>query len=334
MSKGKTIALRRLASTRVTLLSLLLAAAAVLFSEVGLKGYFLALPAMLLLANLLAAVMTNTKLQRSKGLLGFHLALALLSLLVVADRLMALDGHVEVTEGTFFDPGQVTADVGPLHEWRLDRVRFSQGEFGIAYAPKMKRRDTVSQVVVPLDGGRWQAIDVGDDTPLVLAGYRFYTSFNKGFAPIVTFTSPSGHTQNGSVHLPSYPLNHYRQGNTWHPEGAAHPVKLWLHIPQAPYTEDAAWSFRKPAGARLVVLDGKSRHELREGQTAKLSEGRLRYDGLRTWMGYTISYNPLVPWILATAAIALLFLLWHILERMRQSPWDRGSSGKVRAHGA
>ena len=64
-----------------------------------------------------------------------------------------------------------------------------------------------------------------------------------------------------------------------------------------------------------------ARHELRPGDDIALGPGRLRYEELRTWMGYTIAYNPIVPWMLATVAVAVLCLAWHVLGKMVATPW-------------
>jgi cytochrome c biogenesis protein len=235
---------------------------------------------------------------------------------------MAFYGHVEISEGAAFDPTLVEASAGPLHPWRLDRVRFAQGGFDISYAPGMKRRDTRSEVFVPDGHNSWQRTHVGDDKPLMAAGYRFYTSFNKGFAPVLTYVAPNGLAHSGAVHLPSYPLNYFKQGNDWVLPGTGQRVKLWLHLPKPVYDEAGAWRFRKPDDARLVLIDGERRYELRPGDTLTVRGGLLRYEELRSWMGYTISYNPFVPWMLAAAALGVLALGWHVAAKFHGTPWD------------
>ena len=322
--------LRKLASLRVTLACIGAAAFVALFG--GGEGSWpvgvtIAIPFGILVLNLLAALAVKVTLRSSFGLFGFHLALAVLALLAAADRLTGLTGHIEVTEGVSFDPALVEAEVGPFHPWGLDRVQFRQGGFEIDYDPGMKRRDTVSTVYLPGAGGAPHRMEVGDDTPLVIGDYRFYTSFNKGFAPLVTFTDNAGTAHSGAVHLPSYPLNYYKQGNDWNLPGTEKPVKLWLHLPDEVYVEDDAWRFRKPENAVLVVIADGARHEIRPGETVSLGNGHLRYDELRSWMGYTIAYNPVVPWMLAAVAVAILCLAWHVIGKFWTAPWD----GEARA---
>jgi cytochrome c biogenesis protein len=320
---------RGLASLRLTLACLVAAGAVALAGEIGgwPVGSLLAIPFAVLCLNLLASIATSPRLRCQAGLLIFHLALAGLAMLAAVDRLVRLTGHVEVTEGTAFDAGLVVAQPGPLHRWRLDEVRFVQAGFTVDYAPGVRRRETVSTVLVPRADGGWRRVDVGDDQPLVAGRYRFYTSFNKGFAPLLSYTDARGITRQGTVHLPSYPLNYYRQGNEWILPDESKVVKLWLRLPEPVYVEDAAWRFRKPEDAVLVVMDGETRHELRPGGAVALGDGVLRYEGLRTWMGYTISYNPVAPWMLAAAVVGVLGFAWHVGGKLRGTPWQKPHPG-------
>jgi cytochrome c biogenesis protein len=250
------------------------------------------------------------------------LALALLAILIAADRLTAFYGHIEVTEGTAFDPRLVKGEGGPLHDRAFTAIAFVQGPFEIDYAPGMKRRDTRSRIMVPNGSGGWREEIVGDDKPLVLAGYRFYSSFNKGFAPVLEFIDSRGVKQLGAVHLPSYPLNHFKQGNDWQVPGSSRNVKLWLQIPEEVYKVEDAWEFALPKDPQLVVIDSETRRELSIGESLSLPDGNLRFHQLRSWMGYSISYNPLIPWIIAAVCLAVAALAWHGIAKMRQQPWD------------
>lgn len=336
MTDAIHIFVRGLASLWLTLACLVLSAAIALAGEFGdLRiSVWIAAPFAGLGLNLLAALAVTPKLRRQGGLLGFHLALAGLALLAAADQLVSLNGHVEITDGAPFDAGMVVAEAGPLHPWRLDRVHFVQAGFEIDYLPQMKRGETRSTVLLPAGGGEWREVIVGDDNPVVIGAYRFYTSFNKGFAPVLTYADRRGRAQTGSVHLPSYPLNYYRQGNEWTLPDGAGKVKLWLNIPAPVYDPESSWRFRKPEGAVLVVMDGDERHELRPGESIDLAAGRLRYDELRSWMGYTISYNPLTPWILAAAAVGILCLAWHMARRFRRVSWRAVGAGGEAADAA
>jgi len=282
------------------------------------------LPVAGLFINLIAALAAYATLRTQPMLFAFHAMLAVLALLIGLDRLTALKGHVEVTEGASFDASLAQIEAGPLHPYALDDVAFVQGGFEIQYLPGMKRRETISQVRIPAGAGEWQEARVGDDDPLIAGNYRFYTSFNKGFAPVITYTNASGQSVTGAVHMPSYPLRDFDQGNEWTPPGWSRdrePVKLWLSLGEPIYDENTAWTFRKPADPALVVIDGEERHELTLGQGVALAGGgTIRFDDLRSWMGYTITANLFNAWMLAVVLAACLALAAHLWEKFQSRP--------------
>jgi hypothetical protein len=304
------------ASLWVTLIAilaaaLLLAASRFLEREVGV---WIAGPFALLFFNLAAALAVNERMRAKPGLLVFHIGLAVLALLAAWGRLSLFDGRVEVSEGQSFDPAlAIVRETGPLHRNRLGEVDFIQQDFSVDYAPGMKRRHTVSRVAVPSERGKRMTVTVGDDVPLIVAGYRFYTSANRGFAPLIAFTGPRGETVAGLVHMPSYPINEDNQGETWRIPGSGRQIALWLHLPTPVFDEGRAWSFTKPADARLVVIDGATRTELALGEETDLPEGRLAYLELRSWMGYVINSDPSLPWLAAAALVAAGGIVWHAL---------------------
>lgn len=308
--------LRRLGSVEIT--SALIA----LCATVAIAGiYFpirtsdwMVFPVALMLANLLAALATNVRLKSEPTLYAFHVALAVLIMIIGLDRMNSMSGRVEVTEGSMFNASTVTAEVGLMHDLRLDEVKFLQGPFEINYAPGMKRRETVSIIRIPQQNSVWREERIGDDTPLIVGNYRFYTTHNKGFAPLLTYVSANGAAQTGVIHLPSYPINESNQGQVWTPPGATKPLKVWLHIEEPVFDKDKAWKFVKPVNTRLVVIDGEERHELEFGQSVALGSAQLRYDGMRSWMGYTIVSQPMTHWIAAAGIIACLALLGYVLS--------------------
>jgi cytochrome c biogenesis protein len=287
-------------------------------------GDWMVLPLAGLFINLLAGLVAHATLRAQPMLFAFHAMLAVLALLIGLDRLTALKGHVEITEGAMFDPSLAVIEAGPLHPYALDQITFVQGAFEIQYLPGMKRRETVSLLRVPGAAGEWHEARVGDDDPLIFGNYRFYTSFNKGFAPVITYTSADGQSVTGAVHMPSYPLRDFDQGNEWIPPGWGpdrDPVKLWLSLAEPVYDENAAWTFRKPKNPTLVVIDGEERRELTLGQGAAITGGgTIRFDGLRSWMGYTITANLFNAWMMAVAITACLALAVHLLEKLLPRP--------------
>jgi len=318
--------LRLIGGHRVTLWVIALGAALVLGGIAGVIdiGVWAWVPGVAALINLAAALVAYPTLRGQPWLFAFHALAGVLLLTAMLDQLTAFRGKVEITEGQAFAPELVDYESGPLHRLELDEVHFVQGGFSIQYAPGMKRRETRSEVLLPDGAGSWTGRSVGDETPLVAAGYRFYTTFNKGFAPVLTFVDRAGRRAPGAVHMPSYPLFSHRQANAWTPPGGA-PVMLWLSVPEPVYDAQAAWTFIPPRDPELVVIRDGRRHPLRPGESVSLPEGRVAFDDLRLWMGYTVVSNSLAPWMMALALAAGGCLALHIMTRRTPAPATRAA---------
>lgn len=304
--------LRALAAPRLTLAGMALLGAAVVASHitpVAPAGWLLAALALLAL-NLACALLSNARLRRG-GLLVFHLALLGLVLLVGAGRLLRFDGRVEVVQGSAFAAADAeTLRRGPLHPFRLQRVRFVQGPFSVDYAAGLNRSTTRSHVWVQAADGRWTPAEVGDDKPLLLEGYRFYTTSNKGFAPLITWTPAGGRPGSGTLNMPSYPLYEWNQKSRWTPPGGTG-IAFELHI-KTNYSLHSGWALDgKSHQTSLTLISANRRFDLKPGETARLPEGSLRFDELRTWMGYGIFYDPTLPWLFAVAVTGVGGLVWH-----------------------
>ena len=68
------------------------------------------------------------------------------------------------------------------------------------------------------------------------------------------------------------------------------------------------------------------------GQHVKLANGTLGFTEIRTWMGYTVFYDPSVLWMLAAVGVGVAGLAWHIFDKFRKSPWDLDIPTKSSAH--
>lgn len=311
--------LRQLASLRLTLVGMgLLGVGAALSYDnpVGTPAWVLVLPLALLSVNLFAAILSNPHINRRGGLLLFHVGLLLIVVLAAVGRLTHMEGRIELTEGTAFAAGDLT-DVrqGPWHTGALDRVEFMQGPYTVDYSAGMARGPTRSQVMIPDGRGGWERRTVGDDTPLVLEGYRFYTTFNKGFAPILTWIPDQGAPATGSVHMPPYPLFEHRQANRWTPPGSEE-IRFWLQLeagmdPAADWRLDPVHS----TGVLVVRTAGERRVELRPGESLRLDGGMLRYERLSSWMGYKLFYDPTLQWLFVAAMIAVFGLAAHFWRK-------------------
>lgn len=319
-----------LASSRLTLVGFALLGAGVLatYSKPDASAAPMVLPLALLALNLAAALAVRPELRRG-GLGLFHAALLALLLLVATGRMTHFDGRVEVAEGAMLDPDRIeVTGSGPWHGDRWRRLQFRQGPYQVDYAAGVKRARTRSSVW-PVDdqngaqngaqtGAQSGVPDlVGDDTPLVLDGYRFYTTHNKGLAPMLTWQPAGGAAVQGVLHMPSYPLFDYQQENRWTaPDGTA--LRFWLRIEQ-PLPEHVAWTLDPHTlPAVLVVEAGGVRSELKPGDSVALRGATLRYDRLTGWMGYRIFYDPTLLPLFVVALLGVLGLAWHLWKRSAQ----------------
>ena len=319
---------RYLASTKFTLLGmglLGLGAALSYDNPVATPAWVLVVPLALLAINLLAAIVSNSRINRRGGLLIFHLALLGIVILAAVGRLTHMEAHIEMVEGSAFSVEDLE-DVrrGPWHSGRLERVRFIQGPYTVDYAQGMVRGPTRSQVLVPDSQGGWERRVVGDDKPLILEGYRFYTTFNKGFAAVLTWMPDGGPPVTGTVHMPSYPLFDFRQANRWTPPGGEE-IKFWLQL-ETGLKADESWTLApRRARALLVLRSAGQRLELRPGGSARLAGGRLRYEGLSSWMGYKLFYDPTLQWLFVTAILGVMGLAAHFWNKFASHPWPQNN---------
>lgn len=325
--------IRALGSIRLALVGMLLLAIGATLSydnPVGTPVWVLVAPLAFLAVNLLAAIATNPRINRRGGLLVFHLGLLAIIVLAGIGRLTHLDAQLEITEGAAFSPSDMThLAKGPWHSGALEQLAFVQGSFTVDYSPGMVRGLTHSTVFIPQDTARpsgptndsqsWQTKVVGDDRPLKLEGYRFYTTFNKGFAPVLTWIPDGGgEALSGTIHMPSYPLFDYKQDSSWTPpneKGGSKEIKFWLRL-KTGLREDAAWVLDgKTAAGVLVVNVDDRRVELEPGQSAHVPGGTLRYERLTTWMGYKVFYDPTLYWLFGAAIMAILGLGTHFWRK-------------------
>lgn len=312
------------------LASLKLTAAAIALLAAGVAGSYvapepalwaIAAPLALLALNLVAAIVRHPSFRRQAALLVFHLALAALALLAAAGQLMSLNGRVELTAGEAFAGELLDTARGPLHLQRLHRVWFLNEGFEIDYAAKMKRGETRNTIRWRDEAGNERVSVIGDQTPLVVHGYRFYTTPNKGFAPLFTWQPERGAPRLGSVHLPSYPAWHKVQAAEWTPPGLAAPLTLSLHIEERVAEAEAPWRLKLPVLHHVELEIQGLRHRLEPGGVLELGAGRLRYEGLSTWMGYQVFADWTLPWMLAAALLAAASLAWHFWRRFFAQPW-------------
>jgi cytochrome c biogenesis protein len=282
-------------------------------------------PLAALAANLLAAMAVDPRFRSQGGLLVFHICLLIVMLLVGAQMLVSLDARVEIAEGQAFEPEAVQVRAsGPLHPpGRIESVGFGQGPVAVEFGPGLVRGRTRSQVT--LDDGR--SMVFGDTKPLVIRGFRFYTTSNKGFAALLTWRGDHGPEHAGAIHFDPYPLRDWNQVKAWTtPAGEQVEIEL---VAERPVPERVAWVLdRSGAGSAsaLVLRTAAGSVELRRGQSISLDGGRLRFDDLRMWMGYRIVFDPTLPWLLAAGMVGVFGLGWHFQRKL----WFRSAAGPKR----
>lgn len=317
--------LHALASLKLTLLALVMLAFAVLYAYLSMVSATLVLlvPLALLALNLLAALWNRPIFRRQIPLLVFHLGLLSIVLLIAVGRLTYLKGQLELAQGEVFGGTLSQFEAGPWHPFRLDRLSFVNEGFDIGYSVGVQREKTVNQVSFRDALGQLQQIEIGDQKPLVLSGYRFYTTPNKGYAPTFYWhPRGGGDPVLGSVHLPSYPANEYSQAQEWTLPGTD--IRIWtlLQFNEVILDPDKPSEFRLPEKHQLIVRMGEKRHELLPGQALELSQGRLVYLGLRSWMGYQVFYDWTIHWLLLASAVSVVALAWYFWRKFGARPWD------------
>ena len=318
--------LTRFASLKLTLAVLVLLGVGVLANDPAASGtaWLVAGPLFLGALNLSAAVLTNPVFRQQTALLTFHLALLALVLLAAAGRLTYLKGQLELAEGETFN-GQLTqSESGPWHRLQIERAQFVNEGFTIRYEKGVRRAATRNTVSWLDDSGGVQRATIGDQEPLIRHGYRFYTSFNKGFAPVFVWHPADGSApRRGAVNLPSYPIHEYRQALEWQLPGT--PAKIWtmLQFDEVVLDPEQVSQFRLPEKHTLVVRIGEARHELAPGASLTLAQGVLVYERLSTWMGYTVFHDWTLPWLFVACMLAVASMAWHFWQKCAAQPWDR-----------
>ena len=307
------------ASNRTTLILLVILSIAItIYYQVSLQQrlWIIAVPTFLLILNFMLALATRDILKNSWPLMIFHFALIALVLLVFAGKLSFFSGTLELAESEEFAGQMENIEQGPWHSYGLSETRFTNLGFQIRYREGIKRDRTINKIALNLHDGQQQTLEIGDHVPLVIGHYRFYTSHNKGYAPVFEWR-PSSSTQAvvGSIHLPAYPVHEYRQALEWGVPGTD--LKLWtmLNIEENVLPSDREFQFQVPEQHQLIVRHLDNRYALRPGDEINLPGGRLTYLKLTTWMGYKVDYDWTRPWLLSTVLIGLTGLFFHFIVK-------------------
>jgi hypothetical protein len=185
-----------------------------------------------------------------------------------------------------------------------------------------RRGETHNQVHWLDDKEVWHAEVIGDSYPLEILGYHFFTTANKGYAPLFVWTPAGGAPITGSIHLPSYPLNEFKQYLEWTPPGSN--LKLWtqLQFDEVIIDPYKTSQFRLPEQHKIVIRQGNDRYELQPGGQVSLPGGVLAYQELSTWMGYNVDNDWTIGWLFAACGVAMASLAWHFWQKFAARPWQ------------
>ncbi len=316
---------RAAASLKLTLLGLLLLGVAAWLVQARTQGavYWLVAALLLLAWNLICAIVVDRRFRARGALLGFHICLLVLVLLLAVGSLMRLEGTVELAEGQSFAPELVEVFTqGPWHAWALASEAFEQGPITVNYGPGVMRQRTRSQAWIQGDAGERALVEVEEGAPLVVQGYRFYTTSNKGYSIALRWEGDDGTMALGAVNLPSYPLMASEQRNSWRTPGGE---ELELGVELQGVEESKSWVLRSEGvDAQLRVAHGEEVRQLKRGEVLALRGGRLYFEGLRMWMGYLVYYDPTLPYLFAASVGAVLLMALHF----RAALWMQPISGQ------
>lgn len=329
-----------LASNRFTLLSLLVLATGILiyylFAPPG-RLWFIVIPSLLLIANFLFAIAKRGILKNNWPLMVFHFALIMLVMLILLGQMSFFQGTLELGENEVFGGDQRQLDNvrnGPWHHYALADAKFSNLGFRINYHTGIKRDRTVNRISVDSGAAGRRVVEIGDHVPLIIGHYRFYTTHNKGYAPVFEWLPSGADTAlTGSIHLPAYPINEYRQALDWRIPGSDRRLWTMLKIDENVLPEGRSFEFRIPRYHRIIVRVDDQRYEMKPGDRIRLADGVLRYRELSTWMGYKIDYDWTRPWLLASAIFGLIALFVHYIFKFSLLRSDRLQGKLLPRHG-
>ena len=313
-----------LASRRLTVLFFLLTGGtslAVALEKMPATELMLA-PFLLLVANIGAAIFSSARFRADLPLLLFHLCLVALVMLIGLARLVYMEGAATLSAGTAFEGELQLVQHGILHPGRVQDLRFANDGFNEQFFRRGTYRATYNRVRWMDGDGQWHQAEIGDDRPLILHGYRIYTTSNRGFAPLFHWLPAEGKDASegvyGTVQLDDNPQETLAPSMKWELPGGI-PARAILNIKKAeapsPRQEEAD-RYTAELEHTLTLTIGDARHELKPGAQVVLPAGTLTYVRLESWMGYQISYDPTQPWIMGTILVGIASLIWFYWRRI------------------
>lgn len=284
-------------------------------------------PLLLLALNLVAALLTRPRFRNDLPLLVMHLALIAFLLMLVVSLLTRYEAQVVLGEGQAFSGVEMRAEARATgYPGGVESLRFVNEGVLRAYNPDGTLRARYNMV-------RWQQDDVQrrsklGKAPLVIDGHAIYATRNWGHTALLLWQS-----EDGGAHYTNLSFAPWREGidqfgERWQPVEGARP--LWIGLEFGDMALDPLHDGRAPGdapdGVRLVVRDGTDRWLLAPGDSLALPGlGLLGYQGLTSWMGYDVIYDPIKSSLLAVSLVLVLAMTGFYLRRVRTGSWRRRS---------
>lgn len=319
-----------IASPKLSAAFFLVAAAGAFWASTPGRSATLAMvaPFSLLAINLLAAIATNRRFRTDLPLLVFHLALLAMVVTFVTARLTYFEGQATVTAGSDFEGEMLVEESGAFHANRINALRFTNLGFTENFPARGHYHATYNRVRWPATSGETHTAEIGDDVPLILNGYRVYTSRHRGFSPVFRWQKADGTDEWGTVQLRDKNGGDFAGANDWVlPDGE----KAWLMMDFAVDDNDSGQRSRTNFGVdpqrhQVILRIGDIRHILEPGDSVARPGGTLTYVRLGSWMGYRIVSDPTRPWLIGSVALAVMSLIWFYTRIvLRPVPTDSRS---------
>jgi cytochrome c biogenesis protein len=319
--RGMRALAERLADSRITLLSFALTIVAALAAGPGGQPAtpVMSLPLLLLVMNVIAATFTHKRLRLDLPLLVLHLGLISLVTTVLGSRLTYFDAKLALTTGTEFEGQLLEVKHGPMHSGTIGHLKFANDGFRVLYDAEGRYRATYNRVSWHDPAGNLRQTEIGDDRAFFIDQYRISAVQPRGYAPLFRWEAQGEEPQVGNVQLPDHRNSDYSPWAEW---TLARDVQLWVQIHHAPIPRPMG-GYQEELGApsldhTIILRRGDRRFEIAQGASVELPEGRLTYLGLRSWIGYRVTYDPLANWSMASVLVAIGGLIAFYWRRLRQ----------------
>lgn len=278
------------------------------------------LPLALLVLNLGASLLVHPRFRADLPLLVFHLALLALVTLFAVARLTYVQAGTTISAGRAFDQRFDWQEIGPLHGDGLSRLRFTNLGFTENFPERGKYLATYNRVAWQDSRGNAREGIIGDDVPLLIDGYRIYTTGHRGFAILLRWTDGTGAAEYGTVELLDRGGQSFAPANDFDlPGGLRAWAMLDLERPGGTVAGQRTNLGVQSLPHRLILRIDGQRLEFASGQSRRVGDGVVTYLGLRPWIAYRIVYDPTRPWMIATVLVAVGALVWFYVRRFAAS---------------